>query len=223
MQDEGIEWQRLAEKISKALYGPVKSQVGLPGKEIADIVVWDSSIRKDARGGVKHASRIIECKVSALTSLDEVIGKYLKYCNVLEIWYLRTSHHSLKAPFPTTSSRVICKGPHELLSALLARGALGKRWVADLESRKALAKEMWNLKWEIATDSTDLIVCPRKLLCGRGWGYIRTPLGPYVIEKTVRPAALQHFSEVPVALLDAAGKTGRWDDMTVVALRLLTH
>jgi serine/threonine protein phosphatase PrpC len=44
-----------------------------------------------------------------------------------------------------------------------------------------------------------------------------TPLGPYLIEKTVRPAALQHFSEVPVALLDAAGKTGRWDDMTVIA------
>lgn len=48
-----------------------------------------------------------------------------------------------------------------------------------------------------------------------------TPLGPYLIEKTVRPAALQHFSEVPVALLDAAGKTGRYDDMTVVVLRII--
>ena len=48
-----------------------------------------------------------------------------------------------------------------------------------------------------------------------------TPLGPYLIEKAVRGAALQHFAEVPVALLDAAGKTGRWDDMMVVALRLV--
>jgi len=48
-----------------------------------------------------------------------------------------------------------------------------------------------------------------------------TPLSPYLIEKTVRPAALQHFSEVPVALLDAAGKKCRYDDMTVVALRLV--
>lgn len=47
-----------------------------------------------------------------------------------------------------------------------------------------------------------------------------TPLSPYLIEKTVRGVALQHFSEVPVALLDTAAKSGRWDDMTVVALRL---
>ncbi len=48
-----------------------------------------------------------------------------------------------------------------------------------------------------------------------------TPLSPYLLEKTVRGAFLQHFSEMPVAVLDAAGRTGRWDDMTVVALRLL--
>ena len=164
MQDEGKERQDLAERISEAFYGPVQSQVRLGSGEIADIVVGDSSISKDARGGLKHASRIIECKVSALTSWDEVIGKYLKYCNVLEIWYIRASHHSLKAPFPKTPRRVVCKGPYELLSALLARGALGERWVADLESRRALAKEMWDLKWKIATHSTDLIVCPRNLL-----------------------------------------------------------
>jgi len=48
-----------------------------------------------------------------------------------------------------------------------------------------------------------------------------TPLSPYLLEKAVRKAALQHFSDVPVAVLDAAGRTGRWDDMTVVALRLI--
>ena len=162
MQDEATEWQRLAEKISEALYGPVEQQVKLPGGEIADIVVWDSSIYKDARRGVKRASRIIECKVPALTSWDEVIEKYFKYCNVLEIWYLRASHHSLKAPFPKTPGRVICKGPYELLSTLLSRDAWEKPWAADLGTRKALAKGMWDLKWEIATHSTDLIVCPRK-------------------------------------------------------------
>ncbi|MBI5492726.1 MAG: SpoIIE family protein phosphatase, partial [Deltaproteobacteria bacterium] len=47
-----------------------------------------------------------------------------------------------------------------------------------------------------------------------------TPLSPYLIEKTTRKAALEHFSEVPTALLNIASKTGRWDDMTVVALRL---
>jgi hypothetical protein len=48
-----------------------------------------------------------------------------------------------------------------------------------------------------------------------------TPLSPYLIEKAVRGVLLQHFSEVPSAVLDAASRTGRWDDMTVVAFRLL--
>jgi len=30
--------------------------------------------------------------------------------------------------------------------------------------------------------------------------------------------AMQHFSDVPGAVLDAASRTGRWDDMTVVAV-----
>ena len=47
-----------------------------------------------------------------------------------------------------------------------------------------------------------------------------TPLSsPYLLEKAVRGAALQHFSDVPGAVLDAASRTGRWDDMTVVAVR----
>jgi len=48
-----------------------------------------------------------------------------------------------------------------------------------------------------------------------------TPLSPYRIERAVRGVMLEHFSEVPVAVLAVAGKTGRWDDMTVVALRRL--
>ena len=47
-----------------------------------------------------------------------------------------------------------------------------------------------------------------------------TPLSSYLLEKAVRGVLLQHFSDVPGAVLDAAGRTGRWDDMTVVALRL---
>lgn len=164
MQDEAAEWQRLAEKISKALYGSVRSQVRLNSGAIADIVVCDSPIRKDARGGVTFASRIIECKVSAHDSWEDEIKKYFKYCNVLEIWYLRTSHYSLKNPPPDTPGKVICKGPYELLSTLLSRDAWKKPWAAGLGARKDLAKEMWDLKWKIATHSTDLIVCPRDLL-----------------------------------------------------------
>lgn len=48
-----------------------------------------------------------------------------------------------------------------------------------------------------------------------------TPLSPYLIEKAVRGVLLQHFSEVPSAVLAAASRTGRWDDMTAVALRLI--
>jgi len=49
-----------------------------------------------------------------------------------------------------------------------------------------------------------------------------TPLNNYLLTKAVRSAERQHFSEVPVAVLDAAARTGRPDDMTAVALRIST-
>ena len=55
------------------------------------------------------------------------------------------------------------------------------------------------------------------LLSGGAW----TPLNLHLLQKTVVSAALKHFSEVPAAVLDAAGPTGRADDMTAVAVRLV--
>ena len=48
-----------------------------------------------------------------------------------------------------------------------------------------------------------------------------TPLGPYLLTKAVLGKMGRHFSEVPPAILDAAGRTGRPDDMTVVAVRVV--
>ena len=48
----------------------------------------------------------------------------------------------------------------------------------------------------------------------------RGPLGSAAIEKAVRSATLKHFSEMPQAILDAASKRGRGDDMTAVVVRL---
>lgn len=47
-----------------------------------------------------------------------------------------------------------------------------------------------------------------------------TPLGSYLLKKAVVGSITRHFSELPGAVLEAAGRTGRADDMTVVALRL---
>jgi serine/threonine protein phosphatase PrpC len=47
-----------------------------------------------------------------------------------------------------------------------------------------------------------------------------TPLGMYPLKKAIQGALGRHFSEVPQAILDAAGHIGRLDDMTAVALRL---
>jgi serine/threonine protein phosphatase PrpC len=55
------------------------------------------------------------------------------------------------------------------------------------------------------------------LLSDGAWG----PLGPSGIDRAVRAAFSRHFSETPAAVLDAAARHGRADDMTVVALRLL--
>jgi serine/threonine protein phosphatase PrpC len=54
------------------------------------------------------------------------------------------------------------------------------------------------------------------LLSGGAW----TPLNLHLRQKMMVSAALKHFSEVPAAVLDAAGPTGRADDMTAVAVRL---
>jgi serine/threonine protein phosphatase PrpC len=48
-----------------------------------------------------------------------------------------------------------------------------------------------------------------------------TPLGPYLIKKAVVGNIGKHFSELPAAVLDIAGRTGRADDMTCVAVRLV--
>ena len=47
-----------------------------------------------------------------------------------------------------------------------------------------------------------------------------TPLGMYPLKKVLRSTMGRHFSEVPQAVLEAAGKTRIAGDMTVLALRL---
>lgn len=47
-----------------------------------------------------------------------------------------------------------------------------------------------------------------------------TPISLYLLRKTVVSAAMKSFADVPVAILEAAGRTGRADDMTAVAMRL---
>jgi serine/threonine protein phosphatase PrpC len=48
-----------------------------------------------------------------------------------------------------------------------------------------------------------------------------TPLGLFPLKKAIVSAAGKHFSEVPQAILDAAGRGGRADDMTAVAARVV--
>lgn len=46
------------------------------------------------------------------------------------------------------------------------------------------------------------------------------PLSLYLTQRAVVSSMMKHFSDVPQAVLDAAGRTGRADDMTAVALRI---
>ena len=48
-----------------------------------------------------------------------------------------------------------------------------------------------------------------------------TPLGPYRLKKVLPCMLGRHFSEVPQAILEAASRTGRADDMAAVAVRLV--
>lgn len=46
-----------------------------------------------------------------------------------------------------------------------------------------------------------------------------TPLGLSILKKTILSSVGKHFSELPQSILDAAGRTGRADDMTVLVAR----
>lgn len=48
-----------------------------------------------------------------------------------------------------------------------------------------------------------------------------TPLEPHVIQSIVAGIMLDRFKELPQAILDEAERTGRLDDMTAIALRIL--
>ncbi len=67
------------------------------------------------------------------------------------------------------------------------------------------------------------IQCPLKtgdillLLSDGAW----TPLGIYLLKKVVLGRLGKHFSELPPAILEAAGRAGCADDMTAVAVRLV--
>lgn len=47
-----------------------------------------------------------------------------------------------------------------------------------------------------------------------------TPLPLTILHRLVMAARLEHFSDLPATLIDAAGRHGHADDMTVLALRL---
>jgi serine/threonine protein phosphatase PrpC len=66
---------------------------------------------------------------------------------------------------------------------------------------------------ELRLNAGDILL----LLSDGAW----TPLNLYALQRTVTSAVLKHFSDVPSAILDAAGKAGRADDMTALALRLV--
>lgn len=79
---------------------------------------------------------------------------------------------------------------------------------ARLGSGKVEPMPIW-----VTLRSRDILL----LLSDGAW----TPLSLYLLKRAVRSVALKHFSEVPQAVLDAAGRSGRADDMTTVALRVI--
>ena len=48
-----------------------------------------------------------------------------------------------------------------------------------------------------------------------------TPLSLYVLKKVLTRSATRHFSELAPSILEEAGKAGRVDDMTVIAIKIL--
>lgn len=92
------------------------------------------------------------------------------------------------------------EGPTRLLTEAATKARLGSGGTAPAVFRCALAPR-------------DVLI----LASDGAW----TPLGTHGLERAVRSSFAGAFAEVPTAVLDAAGRRGRADDMTVVALRLM--
>ena len=87
------------------------------------------------------------------------------------------------------------------------------RIVTDGASKQRLGSgQAQPLPIRLALNVGDILL----LLSDGAW----TPLNLYLLQKTVVSASVRQFAEVPTAILEVAGKTGRADDMTALALRL---
>ena len=92
------------------------------------------------------------------------------------------------------------EGPVRLLTGSAAKARLGSGEAAAAVYRDVLA-------------ARDVLL----LVSDGAW----TPLGTPGLERAVRGMLTRPFADLPAAVLDAASRRGRADDMTVVALRLL--
>ncbi len=91
-------------------------------------------------------------------------------------------------------------GPVRLLTGLAAKARLGSG-----ETTPAVFHD---------------VLAPRDVLLFASDG-AWTPLGTAGLERAVHTMLMRPFADLPPAVLDAASRRGRADDMTVVALRLL--
>jgi serine/threonine protein phosphatase PrpC len=92
------------------------------------------------------------------------------------------------------------EGPVRLLTGAAAKARLGSGETVPAAFRDSLAPR-------------DVLL----LASDGAW----TPLGTPGLERAVRSMVMSPFADLPAAVLDAAGRRGRADDMTAVALRLL--
>lgn len=156
-------WHCLAGEIAVALYGPCRREVRLSNNKRADIVPWVACPLLDKKRRVRYTVRIIEAKLSHRRSWKDVNHKYRRFCRWLEIWCLDTARlrrgEHLRPP-----PGVIVRGPYELLQMLLSKDRSGKRFSANYERRRALAKRLWSLKWAGHLAVSDLTVFPLRFL-----------------------------------------------------------
>lgn len=167
----------------------------------------------NAEQAAKRVLKLFQLWVREVTS-EEILAPdtWVKWLKMLDSSLLGGSESTFVAA-AVCNDQVVGASAGDSRAYLLGAGGGCRILTASSNKARLGSGEIMPFTFSLTLKHKDMLL----LMSDGAW----TPLGSTLIDKTARKAALEHFSEVPTALLNAASKTGRWDDMTVVALRLI--
>jgi serine/threonine protein phosphatase PrpC len=203
-------------------YGASRPQSNRPGNEDAFLIIRENFViaavcdgAGDAQRAAQKALRQFQLLVQA-ASPDQILNPdiWKGWCRILDSALLGPSESTfLAAAVFGSQALVTCVGDSR---AYLIGAERGVKMLTNSSTKFRLGSgKVKPFFINLSLNLRDVLL----LMTDGAW----TPLSLFLLERIVRGAFSRHFSDLPGVILDAAGKTGRWDDMTVVALRVISR